>query len=284
MRRLSLGSPAPRRARPPRRAAVLLVIAAAAAPRAGAQRSSAPPVAAPSVDTARAATADDAPDGTALPAAAYGVPDGWDVAPYVGYGARSPVRFWGLTPGRNHLMVGVQFVRAFARVGAVDVAYAPNVVPLFVLTNNPLPEPDGTAPEPGRQLGRREPSPACEASRCGPVYGVGAAPLGLRLETRLGSRVRVYGAAAAGLVYFSRNVPVRDARRLNATAEWGGGAVVGAASGVAAQLGFKYHHLSNAYTAARNPGVDGRVFYAGVLWRVGGRDVRRGTRPSHAAP
>jgi hypothetical protein len=116
------------------------------------------------------------------------------------------------------------------------------------------------------------------------VYGVGAAPLGLRLETRLGSRVRVYGAAAAGLVYFSRNVPVRDARRLNATAEWGGGAVVGAASGVAAQLGFKYHHLSNAYTAARNPGVDGRVFYAGVLWRVGARDVRRGARPSRAAP
>jgi hypothetical protein len=219
----------------------------------------------------------------ALPATALRL--GWDVAPFVGYAARSPVRFWGMTPGRNHLMLGVQFARAFGQAGPLTVAYAPNVVPLFVLTNNPrAAAPPPAPPRSGASAAGRAPLRACESTRCGPVYGVGAAPLGLRLETRLGSRVRVYGAAAAGLVYFSRNVPVRDARRLNATAEWGGGAVVGAASGVAAQLGFKYHHLSNAYTAARNPGVDGRVFYAGVLWRVGARDVRRGARPSRAAP
>jgi hypothetical protein len=190
-----------------------------------------------------------------------------------------------MTPGRNHLMLGVQLAQAFGRAGPLTFAYAPNVVPLFVLTNNPIaaaPAPRPAAP--GARSAGQGPLRACESTRCGPVYGVGVAPAGLRAEARVHPAVRLYAAAAAGVALFSRNVPVRDARRLNATAEWGGGAVVGAASGVAAQLGFKYHHLSNAYTAARNPGVDGRVFYAGVLWRVGGRDVRRGTRPSHAAP
>jgi hypothetical protein len=34
------------------------------------------------------------------------------------------------------------------------------------------------------------------------------------------------------------------------------------------QLGYKYHHLSNAYTAALNPGLDANVFYAGYEWSV----------------
>jgi hypothetical protein len=100
------------------------------------------------------------------------------------------------------------------------------------------------------------------------VYGVAAAPAGLRVEARPLPRVMVYGAAAAGVALFSRNVPVVDARRLNATAEWGGGLVVRAPGGAAVQAGYKYHHMSNAYTAPRNPGVDGHVLYAGVRWRA----------------
>jgi hypothetical protein len=201
---------------------------------------------------------------------------GWEVTPFVGYATRSPVRFWGLTPGRNHLMVGVQLAHTIWRAGTVTLAYAPNVVPLFVLTNNP--EAGGIASRPAggdRRLHGRMPSPSCEGARCGPVLGVAAAPVGLRLDVGRARGVRVYGAAAAGAVVFDRNVPVREARRLNATAEWGGGAVVGTGAAVAVQVGYKYHHLSNAYTAARNPGVDGRVVYGGLQWRLGGGSARR---------
>jgi hypothetical protein len=206
------------------------------------------------------------PADSARPAAAAA---GWDVAPYVGYATRSPVRFWGLTPGRSHLMLGVQLVRPVARAGAFALAYAPNVVPVFVLTNNPA-SAAGAAGAPGGGA----PSAACEATRCGPVGGAGVAPAGLRVEARPAPGLRLYGAAAAGLVLFARNVPVREARRLNATAEWGGGAAVRAAAGLWVQAGYKYHHLSNAYTAARNPGVDGRVVYGGVLWHLGGAGRR----------
>lgn len=201
---------------------------------------------------------------------------GWAVAPFVGYAARSPVRFWGLTPGRNHLMLGAQFVRPLARRGRFTLAYAPNVVPVFVLSNNPRHAPERPT-APGTVLPPDDaPTAACEAVRCGPVYGFGVAPAGVRLEAGLLSGVVVYGAAAGGLVRFGRNVPVTEARRLNATAEWGGGVMVDAGAGAAVQVGYKYHHLSNAYTAVRNPGVDGRVFYAGVQWRLRAR--------SHAPP
>jgi hypothetical protein len=206
-------------------------------------------------------------------------PARWEVAPFVGYATRSPVRFWGMTPGRNHLMAGVQLVRPLVRSGALTLAYAPNVVPLFVLTNNPDPGASGAAagaPADAAAGQRRGgPSSACESTRCGPVFGAGVAPAGLRLEARLLPALRLYGAAAGGVVLFRHNVPVPEARRLNATVEWGGGALVRRRGGVAVHLGFKYHHLSNAYTAVRNPGVDGRVVYGGVQWAVGGAPARR---------
>jgi hypothetical protein len=34
------------------------------------------------------------------------------------------------------------------------------------------------------------------------------------------------------------------------------------------RAGYKYHHLSNAYTAPLNPGVDGHVLHAGYQWAV----------------
>lgn len=191
----------------------------------------------------------------------------WDVVPFVGYATGSRVSFWGMTPGRSHLMIGVQFVHPVARTGLLRLAYAPNVVPLFVLTNNPRAVRAAAA-------GGHVPSAACESTRCGPVYGVAAAPAGLRVDAHLVPGLQLYGAMAVGLVRFGRNVPVAEARRLNATAEWGGGLVVGT-GGLAVQLGYKYHHLSNGYTADRNPGVDGRVLHAGVLWRTTGHRARR---------
>ncbi len=251
-------------------AAVVAAAGAIAAPRAGAaQPTDAAWVRAARADTARTDTA--RTDRARADSAAAGR-RGWEVTPFVGYARRSPVRFWGHTPDRNHMMLGVQFARPVGRAGPFTVAYAPNVVPVFVLTNNPR---DRTATRAPDGPDGRARLVGCESVRCGPVYGVGAAPAGLRLEARPLPGLGIYGAAAAGLVWFSRNVPVAEARRLNATAEWGGGLVIKAVGGAAVQLGYKYHHTSNGYTAPRNPGVDGHVLYAGVRWREAAAAMRR---------
>ncbi len=34
------------------------------------------------------------------------------------------------------------------------------------------------------------------------------------------------------------------------------------------RLGYKFHHLSNNYTAEKNPGLDGHVFMVGVSFNA----------------
>ena len=57
-------------------------------------------------------------------------------------------------------------------------------------------------------------------------------------------------------------------RRTNFTLEAGGGVRVRIGAAQWAQLGYKYHHISNAGTAFANPGLDGNVLYAGYQWSV----------------
>jgi hypothetical protein len=100
------------------------------------------------------------------------------------------------------------------------------------------------------------------------AYAFGVSPFGFELATPAERRVAVYAAAAAGGLVFNRPVPVPEAQRINFTLEYGGGALVRVGRAHWVRAGYKYHHLSNAYTARLNPGVDGHVFYAGYQWAV----------------
>ena len=189
-------------------------------------------------------------------------PAAWSIAPFVGYARNSPAgTSWGITPDRDHLFVGVHLTTPVLRVGPVTLSYAPNLVPLVVLSNNPryrvAPNPEPRAPS------------VIEAGR-GPALGAGLSPLGLQLDVRAARPITLYGTGAVGGLWFSENVPVRTGRRFNFTLEWGGGVDVRIDARRAVQLGYKFHHLSNLYTAPANPGVDANMFYAGLRWSVGG--------------
>ncbi|HEX2781359.1 MAG TPA: acyloxyacyl hydrolase, partial [Gemmatimonadaceae bacterium] len=139
-----------------------------------------------------------------------------------------------------------------------------DAIPLAVVTNNPY----YTDRVVAHAISRRgERVDVLEQTGRGPVYGFGASPLGLEL---FGPRMRVvrpYFAAAAGFLWFTRNTPEPEARRLNATFELGAGLRVAHGERHALLLGWKFHHLSNAWTAPYNPGLDGNVFYLGVVRR-----------------
>lgn len=188
----------------------------------------------------------------------------WEVVPFVAHGEHSPAgTAWGFTPGRNHWMLGAQLATPLVRAGRVTLAYAPNAVPVFVLTNNPR---YGPATDPVVDLARPGPAVGRAETGRGPVYGYALMPFGVRLSVRVLPRLDAFAAGGVGGVRFTRDVPVENARRANVTLEWGGG--VAARLGARHRLlaGYKFHHLSNAYSAARNPGVDGDLFYAGLGW------------------
>jgi hypothetical protein len=148
--------------------------------------------------------------------------------------------------------------RSFALAATMDA------IPLAVVTRNPY----YTDRIVGFAISRRgERVGLREQTGRGPVYGFGANPLGLELFGPRLRTVRPYLAAAAGFLFFTRNTPEPEARRLNATFEVGAGLRVARGEHHALLLGWKFHHLSNAWTAPYNPGLDGNVVYVGFQRR-----------------
>lgn len=179
----------------------------------------------------------------------------WMISPYVGIARNSPVGSkWGITPDRDHLFIGLHFATAVLRVGGLRLAYAPNLVPLVVLTNS-------TRDSAGDET-------SGVGTDRGPVAGFGGSPVGLQVSMPVSRYVELYGAGAAGVLWFTEPIPVRDARRFNVTLEWGGGLTIHARPQRSVQVGYKFHHLSNMYTALANPGVDANVFYASFRYAV----------------
>jgi hypothetical protein len=178
----------------------------------------------------------------------------WRIGPYVGIARHSPGghRF-GLISGRDHLFLGVRAVRTLATAGRVGFGYAPEVVPLLLLSNNPS---YGAFTTSDGQTIRFE-------QGRGPVGGIAVSPLGLEGAARFGRRWEGYGAGAMGVVWFTREVPGLYARAFNYTIELGGGLRWEYHAGSSLRFGYKFHHLSNADTALANPGLDGNVFFLG---------------------
>ena len=180
----------------------------------------------------------------------------WQVGPSFGIARQSPAfLFLGTTPGRDHLFVGIQAATPVRRVGRGTLAYAVQILPLVSISGRTAPvdyrgplAPDGLLPVQSR------------------VYAFGFSPLGFELATPERNRLSIFGAAAGGVLVFRRPYPVPEADRLNFTLEVGVGARVRTHPNQWFQVGYKLHHLSNAYRAQMNPGVDGHVFHAGYQW------------------
>jgi hypothetical protein len=102
------------------------------------------------------------------------------------------------------------------------------------------------------------------------VFGAGVLPVGVQFAAPIGGWVRAFAAGHAGGLLFAENVPVTNARRLNFAFDFGGGFELGTRRRGAVTLGYKLHHISNAWTAPANPGIDNHVFYAGFVHRLGG--------------
>jgi opacity protein-like surface antigen len=187
----------------------------------------------------------------------------WSMGPYLGVSRHSPVgRHWGITPGRHHFFLGLHATVPILERHRWGFSYAPEVVPVLVVTNNPNYRTLPAAP--GR------PAEVVEEGQS-PVAGVAFAPIGLETYVRLSPRWRTYATGALGGVWFTRQAPTLDSRAFNFTFEFGGGLQWRVSSRTWLRAGYKFHHFSNARTAPSNPGVDAQVFLLGFERTYGGR-------------
>ena len=97
-----------------------------------------------------------------------------------------------------------------------------------------------------------------------PVYGAGVTPVGVQLYFKIGDRVSAFANASAGAAWFTRDMPVPDARRLNFVGDLGTGLRIARGERPAIIVGGKFQHMSNANLGRQNPGIDGNVVYAGL--------------------
>ena len=184
----------------------------------------------------------------------------WEVGPYVGVARHSLVgTHLGVVPDRNHLFIGLHATADLFRAGRWTLGYAPEVVPLLLVSNNPK----------YRHFQDSGGGEITVEDGTGPVAGFALSPIGIEARIRLTSRWRAYTAGAAGGVWFTREVPTSYSRAFNYTFEVGGGLIWQYRSRESLRVGYKFHHLSNLYTAPSNPGIDGAVFLLGFERAIG---------------
>ncbi len=182
------------------------------------------------------------------------------IGAWVGF---SPVSRTPYTPdeGRKLVVAGLRAEWVLEKLGPVALAATTDLIPFAVVTQTPTYVTREISDE---ELGIMYKFKQETGSR--PVFGAGAVPFGLKLYMGSSAPLRFYAASAIGALWFTRDMPVPDARKFNVMVEGGAGCEIVGRSGRALLLGYKFHHLSNANTAPYNPGLDSHVFYFGLAW------------------
>jgi lipid A 3-O-deacylase len=109
-------------------------------------------------------------------------------------------------------------------------------------------------------------TPVFMAFQSNRVEGAGVSPAMFRWNLREHGPFHPFLELAGGVVATDREVP-EGTTRWNFTAHAGAGARVRVAPRWAVMVGYRYHHLSNGNSVARNPGINSNVGYLGLAYR-----------------
>jgi Lipid A 3-O-deacylase (PagL) len=172
---------------------------------------------------------------------------------FAGYSPASTT--WiGTTTDRRLLLTGFQYSYTCWTAGFADISYTAGVLPLTFLL------------QPAQGNYRTSSPPVIPAHS---VYGAGVLPIGL--TAHFGRHVvRPFFAAHGGIYASTEPIPINapDATGLNFLFDFGPGLSIQTGQHGAINVGYKFLHISNAYTTAFNPGVDNNVVFVGFSLRL----------------
>jgi hypothetical protein len=96
------------------------------------------------------------------------------------------------------------------------------------------------------------------------AYGVGGSPIGAQVNFVHYRHVEPFLTSGGGFLYFNHRM-FGTTQQFNFTAQLGGGVQLFTSSRrTAIDLGYKYHHISNANLANQNPGLDSHMLFVGL--------------------
>jgi hypothetical protein len=207
-----------------------------------------------------ASRADEQPRAGSSSASSSPAPPTWEWGGYLGLASgsvRSTVA--DASTQQYQLFVGIEPRRMFRAWSRWSLSYAPEVLPFLLLSNAPVFANDAAIVQESKGPDGRAVVIIPPAVSRSPVIGAGGSPFGVEAQTRWASKWNLYADAAIGGIWFTRRVPDLAGREFNYTFQFGGGVQRDFGDGTYVRLGYRFHHLSNDYTAPLNPGVIGHV-------------------------
>jgi hypothetical protein len=95
-------------------------------------------------------------------------------------------------------------------------------------------------------------------------YGLGGSPIGAQVNFVHYRHIEPFLTSGGGFLYFNHRM-FGTTQQFNFTAQLGGGVQLFTSSRrTAIDLGYKYHHISNANLANQNPGLDSHMLFMGL--------------------
>lgn len=154
----------------------------------------------------------------------------------------------GVTSDRQLFLFGVRYNRLIFHNQQISLLFTSEAIPLALLR------------EPffiGTNIQSLNAIPTLTESRT--TYGVGASPLGLELGFLTQKKFQPFIGLQGGFLYFDRNVLSAGAAQFNFTLDGRAGARMKMGDGKFVSLAYMFEHISNAYTALENPGLDAHM-------------------------
>ncbi|CAN5582255.1 hypothetical protein BH20ACI3_BH20ACI3_42360 [soil metagenome] len=145
----------------------------------------------------------------------------------------------GNTAYRPTAMLGLRYGKVVGTTDWATFTYVADLIPLQVVFD----QEDG-------QAARRN------------VYGVGANYGGLKMSFLRRYRVKPFAGISGGLIVYSRPVPL-EGRKLNLTYSLDAGLDIFTGKRRALTVGYKFYHVSNAFTAKTNVGTNDNMISLG---------------------
>ncbi len=101
-----------------------------------------------------------------------------------------------------------------------------------------------------------------EVTVCGRrwTFAQGFSPVGLQYSFRSGHSIRPFVSSTAGYIFSTRPIPTSQSGSFNFTFDFGAGVEFFRRNARSIQVEYRFHHISNHYTADINPGIDNGVF------------------------
>jgi len=157
----------------------------------------------------------------------------------------------GTTSDRHFFLFGVSYSYLLVHRRVCDVRWVSEIMPLELLAE---PFIKGTNIQTLRSV-----APFTETKT---TFGLGTNPVGADVIFLPKKRWQPFTGVHAGASYFTRNVLGFRAARFNFMLDGRAGVRIPLHGGKSVSVAYMFQHMSNAYTALENPGVDSHMVHA----------------------